>query len=296
MSEDWNVGKLLSVTEDFFSKKGIETARLDAELLLADTLELSRESLLTRREQRLTDIEISSFRERVRQRGSAKPVAYLLRQKEFYSIPFYVDESVLIPRPETEHLVEHALAWITKRAEKKNPPTPFRICDIGAGSGCVSAAIASARTDVAVTSTEIDPRAAALAVRNISDLGLLNRVRIVQCDLFPIAADEPFDVIVSNPPYLSAQEYDILQPSVRKFEPKIALTDGMDGLSYYRRILGKAEQHLSRSGVLLLEISPRIAAEFSNAEFMDRFPLVLKKIHPDLAGLPRVAEFVFRPN
>lgn len=278
----WQVGNLLSVTADFFSKRGIESARLDAEVLLADTLDLTRELLIARREQRLTDIELSAFRERVRQRAGQRPVAYLVNRKEFFSLPFYVDESVLIPRPETELLVE----LILRRLKSQ-----IQICDVGTGSGCIAAAVASSRPDCSVLATEISENAAKVAVKNMSDLGLLSNVRVCRCDLFPVHTSEPFDVIVSNPPYLSLEEYHALPPGIRKFEPKGALTDEKDGLTMYRRIFRSAASRIKPDGVLFLEVSPRIADLFRTRSFLADFSFVLTDIHKDLAGLPRVAEF-----
>ncbi|MBI4180088.1 peptide chain release factor N(5)-glutamine methyltransferase [bacterium] len=283
---EWAVGNLLSRTTQFFRDKGIESPDLDAELLLAHTLGLTRESLLTRRERTLTDLELSSYRERVRQRAGAKPVAYILNRKEFFGLPFYVDESVLVPRPETEHVVESALSWLQSSIQQR--ASSIRICDLGTGSGCIAAAIAHARPDVRITATELSKGAAKVAARNMADLGLLGRVRLVQRDLFPAESSETFDVIVSNPPYLSLAEYESLPRTIRKFEPKEALTDGGDGLAVYRRILRAAPGRLNPGGRIFLEISPRIAGDLD--KLLGGGPLHVTAIHKDLAGLDRVAE------
>lgn len=288
MSDPWTVAGLLSTTEEFFSKKGIESARIDAELLLADTLDLTRESLLARRERGITDIELSAYRERVRHRAANKPVAYLLNRREFYSINFYVDASVLIPRPETEILVEQTLKIISSKSQ-------IHICDVGTGSGCVAAALAHSRPDVFVTATELSGSAARLAVRNLSDLGLLKNVRVVQCDIFPADSITSFDLIVSNPPYLSMEEYAALPPGIRRFEPQEALTDSGDGLGVYRRIFKLSAKRLRPEGILLLEISPRIA-QILNTGGLDPSPFAPGTVHPDLAGRPRVAEFHLKTN
>ena len=296
MTEDWNVGKILTVTEGFFQKAGIESARLDAELLLADTLDLSRETLLSRREQSLTDIEISSYRERVRQRAGKKPVAYLLKRKEFFSMPFYVDENVLIPRPETEHLIERALNWLKLRFPIPNPESRVPICEVGTGSGCIAAALASARPDVQVTATEHSPEAAAVAVKNLADLGQLSRVRVVQCDLFPMDLLTRYDIVVSNPPYLSLHEFEALPAGIRRFEPKEALTDGRDGLTFYRRILKMAAKRMRPNGAVFFEISPGIETSFKGGPLLENLPFSLTAIYPDLAGLPRVAQLELIQN
>lgn len=289
MTEIWEVGKLLAVTADFFTKRGIESARLDAELLLAHTLDISRESLLARRERRLTDIELSAFRERVRHRAGDKPVAYLLNRKEFFSLNFYVDENVLIPRPETEHLVELALKSVGSKSN-------IRICDVGTGSGCVAAAIAHSLPEARVIATEFSRAAAAVAVHNMAELGLLGRARVVLCDLFPIQPADPYDVIVSNPPYLSVEEFESLPPTIRRFEPRMALTDEEEGVNFHRRILRAALTRLKPDGVIFVEISPRLAGRFQSEGGIVASPFICAAIHPDLAALPRVAEIRFRSN
>ena len=293
LKESWNVGAILSTTEDFFKKRGIDTARLDAELILAHTLDLPRERLLAGRERRLTDIEISAFRERVRQRAGHKPVAYLLNKKEFFSLPFYVDEHVLIPRPETEHLVEQASRWIAHQSKIKNLKSKIQVCEIGAGSGCIASALARARPECSITATEISGPAARIAVKNVAALGLLGRVRILHRNLFPFPSDLRFDLIVSNPPYLSLEEFEALPPAIRRFEPRLALTDEGDGLTVYRRIFRSAARHIRPDGALFLEVSPRIAAALESGGLLENSPLRLAALHPDLAGLPRVAELRF---
>lgn len=294
MAEIWEVGKILSVTEEFLAKRGIDSARIDAELILADTLDISRESLLARREHRLTDIEVSRFRERIRSRAGHQPVAYLLRRKEFYSLPFFVNEHVLIPRPETEHLVESVLSWMDLKSKKAKSDSAFHLCEIGAGSGCIAAALAKSRAGIFITATEKNEEAARVAVKNISDLGLIHRVRVAHCDLFPIGLPAAFDAIVSNPPYLSLEEYEALPPTIRKFEPRESLTDEKDGLGVYRRILSRAGKRLQPEGSIFFEISPSIAPRLADRRFWAGTAFSLTSIQNDLAGRPRVAEFRYR--
>ncbi len=295
MAEIWEVGKILAVTEDFFSKRGIESARLDAELLLADTLEVSREILLARREQRLTDIELSAYRERVRHRAGNKPVAHLIGHREFYSLPFYVDKNVLIPRPETELLVDLAAKWVNHESKIQNLKSKIQICDVGTGSGCIAAAVATHCPTACVTATEFSLAAAGIAVQNLSALGLLDRVRVVLCDLFPLGSTERFDVIVSNPPYLSLEEFESLPPGIRKFEPRMALTDEEDGTTIYRRLFRMARKRLIDGGVIFVEISPRIAGRIADGSLLKDLPFTCVATHPDLAGLPRAAELRLNP-
>ncbi len=289
MTEIWESGRILSVTADFFKKRGIESARLDAEILLADTLEQTREILLADQSRLLTELELTRYRERVRQRAAGKPAAYLLNRKEFYSLPFYVDEHVLIPRPETELLVDLALKL------SRAAGCGRRVCDVGTGSGCIAAALAHADADLQITATEISKDAARVAVRNLSDLGLLYRVRVVECDLFPAPAGERYDIIVSNPPYVSMEEFESLSPTIRRYEPKPALTDGADGLTVYRRLVTECPAHLrSPGGSILLEVSPRISQRLPAILAEEKSPLALVDVHPDLAGLPRVAQLSWR--
>ncbi len=177
-----------------------------------------------------------------------------------------------------------------------NSKSQIHICDLGAGSGCIAAALAHCRPDIFVTATERSEGAARVAVKNICDLGLLSRVRIIRCDLFPIDVTEPFDVIVSNPPYLSLKEFESLPPGIRRFEPREALTDEGDGLTVYRRILKTSGEHLKSDGVMFLEISPTIAQHFSPDDLLKNSSFTLVAVHPDLAGLPRVAELRLEPE
>lgn len=258
----------------------MESPRLDAELLLADALELTRESVLAERDRRLNDLELVRYRERVRRRGRYCPVAYIVGEKEFYGLPVRIDPRALIPRPDTETLVEAALALIPLA-------TPFRVCDIGTGSGCIAAALATHRPAARITATDLSSDAASLAVDNLTALGLLDRITVYHADLFP-QAPGLYDLIVSNPPYLSEQEYAELPEDIRLFEPKQALLAGADGLAAYRNILKRAAKCLTPGGRLLLEISPRVAELLPGIVASSRF--TLETILPDIAARPRVAQ------
>lgn len=278
-AEAWDVGHILNVTADYFKKRGIDSPRLDAELLLADALESSRESVLADRERRLTDFELIRYRERVSRRGRRCPVAYILGEKEFYGLPVRVDGRALVPRPDTETLVEAALARMDEGAA-------VRVLDIGTGTGCIAAALATHRPAARIAATELSADAASLAVENLTALGLLDRVTVYHADLVPQAPLE-YDLIVSNPPYLSAEEYAALSEDIRLFEPKQALVGGADGLASYRAILRRAKTCLAAEGRLLLEISPRIAGLLPDIAATSSYRI--ESILPDLAARPRVA-------
>lgn len=290
------IGEILQITEDFFRKQSIDSARLDAEVLLAHVLHIAREELLCRGKQEMTEAAISDYRVCVRLRGKGMPVAYIRQHKEFYGMNFRVNQNVLIPRPETEHVVTLASQWIHATTGKRNPGDVIEVCEIGTGTGCIAAALAHRHPDVHVTATDISEPAIRVALDNIADLGLLSRVQVLRCDLFPISTSCLYHLILSNPPYISLPEYDSLPKTIRDYEPKEALTDLDDGCSFYRRIITEAASHLHPSGTMFFEISPSVAEKIPQWTFLTESPFALGAIHPDYAGLPRVAEITWKTS
>lgn len=252
------------------------TAQRDAELLLLHVMSLSRAELLAHPERELTERQSSHYQAAITRRIHHEPVQHILGKQEFYGRDFIVNRLVLIPRPETEHLVEAALAI---------RPEPQRILDIGTGSGILAITCVLERPHAAVTATDISPAALAVAQKNAQQLGTTERIRFVASDLFAALDGERFDCIVSNPPYVGTTES--LEPQVREFEPSSALYAGADGLAIYRRLIPGAVKHLEPGGHLLLEIGQGQrdavhellrAAGFDGIRFVD-----------DLQGIPRVA-------
>jgi release factor glutamine methyltransferase len=244
----WTVKRLLTWTADFLKKKGSESPRLDAEVLLAHVLEWPRVQLYTHFEQEVEEAPRSSFRELVKRRSEGAPVAYLVGRKEFFSLSLIVSPAVLIPRPDTETAVVVALDCL------KGKPAP-RVVDVGTGSGCLALAIAKHHPTAQVLAIDLSEDALAVARKNAEILGLLDRIEFRRGDLLATAAqDGPFDMIVSNPPYIASGEIAKLERGVRDFEPHLALDGGPDGLRVVDRLIEQARTMLSLGGDLILEI------------------------------------------
>ena len=250
--ETWTIQKLLNWITDFFTKKGVDSPRLSAELLLCHILKLERIQLYTFFDRAVSKPELDALHALVKRGGEHEPVAYLVGRCEFYSLPLTITRDCLIPRPETELLVERAVNVLRKR------PAPQAVLDLCTGSGCIAAAIAKEVPDAKIVATDICQAALSVAAKNIEAFKLAERVTLLCGDLFdPVVKgiDAPaFDLVVSNPPYVSDAEYDKLDKNVKDYEPKKALLAGVDGLDVYRRIIAKAGEFLKPDGVLMLEI------------------------------------------
>lgn len=286
-TEPWTVLRLLQWTSDFFKSRGSESPRLDAEILLAHARDCERIELYTAFAEVPSDEQRIAFRELVRRRGEGVPVAQLVGFREFYSIPLRVDDNVLVPRPETEHLVVEAIDQ-AKRIAGSVTDRPLRILDIGTGSGAIAIAIAKNLQDAEIVAVDVSLPALDIAQWNVDKQKLSERITLLQSDLFEsLQPDSPFDIICSNPPYVSQSEYDELPETVRNHEPRGALLSGADGTEIIARILTDAPAHLSRGGQLILEYSPMIAdackalAE-SSGQWSDIKPI------RDLAGHQRI--------
>jgi release factor glutamine methyltransferase len=256
------------------------TAQRDAELLLLHITRLTKADLLTHPERELTERQCEHYRAAIARRALHEPVQYITGTQEFYGRPFIVNPLVLIPRPETEHLVETALAL----APQPSHIRPLHILDIGTGSGILAITLALELPHATVTATDISVPALAVAQQNARSLGA-DRVQFLASDLFANLQDARFDCIASNPPYVAAGE--VLEAQVRDYEPASALYAGDDGLAIYRRLIPDAAAHLQPAGYLLLEIGQgqrdSIAALLRTSAFSDiRFV-------DDLQGIPRVA-------
>ncbi|TWT53179.1 Release factor glutamine methyltransferase [Rubripirellula amarantea] len=255
--DPWTVLRLLEWTTDFFKKKGSDSPRLDAEVLLAHARECERIQLYTAFNEEPSEEQKIAFREMVRRRGEGTPVAQLVGAKEFYSMSFRVDENVLIPRPETEHLVIEALdlAKASKITER-----PLQIADIGTGSGVIAITIAKQLPTAELVAVDQSESALAIAKWNADKHQVADRIEFMQSDLLS-AVESParFDIICSNPPYVTSAEYEELSPSVKDFEPKLALVSGPKGTEIIERILAEANTRLVDGGRLLIELSPMIA-------------------------------------
>jgi len=255
----WTVLRLLEWTTDFFKKRGSESPRLDAEILLAHARDCQRIELYTAFDQVPEEEQRVAFRELVRRRGEGAPVAQLVGAREFYAIPLRVDENVLIPRPETEHLVVEAIDRL-KVMQEADPHVTRHVLDVGTGSGAIAIAVAKSLPNMHVTAVDISLQALEIARWNVEHQKLVERIELLQSDLFEaLAPSSTFDIICSNPPYVSQSEYDALSPTVREFEPQSALLAGPTGTEVIERLLDQARDYLKPGGRLIIELSPMIA-------------------------------------
>ncbi len=286
-SDRWSVGRLLVWTADYLKRKGAESPRLDAEVLLAKVLEWDRVQLYTHFEDEVGEGARAGFKELVRRRVEGSPVAYLVGRKEFYSLSLAVSPAVLIPRPDSEFVVVEFLA-ATKAIGEPNA------LDVGTGSGCLALACARHHKGARFLATDLSAEALAVAVENARTLGLSDRVTFRAGDLYEPAADAgPFDAIVSNPPYIPTADLAALEPGVRLFEPHSALDGGYDGLRIVARLVVGAPDLLKVNGHFILEIGT--AQEASVRELVAAAPgLELTPTVRDHANHPRVVHAIRR--
>jgi release factor glutamine methyltransferase len=242
----WTIASLVKWAVDDFRARGIENPRLDAELIVAHALGIDRTRVIIDGNRPLEGAELVKLRDLVRRRRAHEPIAYLRGHREFYGREYKVDRRVLIPRPDTEALVDVALS------RTQHVSLSMRLLDLCTGSGCVAITCARQRPTSKVVATDLSPDALAVARENAYRLGAYN-VAFVESDLFANVRGE-FDVITANPPYIVTSEIETLMPDVRDFEPRLALDGGADGLDLVRRIVDVAPRHLVPGGLLALEI------------------------------------------
>jgi len=295
-AEPWTVLRLLQWTTDYFRKHGSTSPRLDAEVLLAEARGSTRIDLYTAFGSEPSDEVREAFRELVRRRAEGTPVAYLVGHKEFYSIDLRVSEATLIPRPETEHLVVEVLdrakemlaADPSRNQAAPNQAAPIRIADIGTGCGAIPIAIAKNLPHCALIATDISPAALQIARYNVGRYHLEDRIELREGDLLePLAGEPPLEILCSNPPYISQEEYEQLAVDVRNFEPRQALVAGAKGTEVIERLLAQVPAKLVPGGCFIFELSPMIAADvvrMANEFGTYQAPKLIK----DLAGLPRI--------
>ncbi len=232
-------------TTDFFEAKGIETPRLDAELLIGHALGLKRMQLYLQFERPVLEPELERLRPLVRRRGTREPLQHIIGDLEFSNIVLKTDRRALIPRPETEELIEHIVRELSE--------APARIADLGTGSGAIALALATQFSGSRVTAVEISPEAAALASENANASGVGDRIEIVIGDWKSVLTGGEFDLIVANPPYLSAAEVASAAPEVRDFEPRGALVAENEGMAALEEIIRMAPAILAADGLVALE-------------------------------------------
>jgi release factor glutamine methyltransferase len=269
----WTVLELLKWTTDYFGRSGIESARLDAEVLLAHALTIPRLRLYIDYEKPVLPEERDAYRSLVQRRAQERvPVSQLLGTREFWSLEFKVSSDVLTPRPETETLVEYGLSKATMETPASGPSTTPRILDLGTGSGAIALSLASELPHAVVTATDLSKRALQIAHLNADQLHMSERIRFLEGDLFAPVVSERFDLIVSNPPYVARSDEGSL-PKELSHEPEMALFSGPDGLDVIRRLVTEAGDHLTPGGWLGIELSPEqadeVERELTQAGFVD---------------------------
>jgi release factor glutamine methyltransferase len=294
--ETWTTLKLIEWTATHFKKKGIPSPRLDAEYLLASCIGCKRIDLYTQFNKPIQQAELDRFRKTVERRAKREPLQYILGDTEFYGLPIKVSSDVLIPRPETELLVEET---ISVGAGLKSTPT---ILDIGTGSGCIAIALAKNIPEAQITATDQSATILSLARENAQLNNVADQIEFVEADLFPNSVGAgpracPFNIIVSNPPYIPSVELDQLQEEVRDWEPRSALDGGADGLDIYRRIVTGLADYLVPDGFFIGEIGNdqeaairelfEGQARLANGESR-RAWCESVEIKKDLAGHPRI--------
>ncbi|MEX2112268.1 MAG: peptide chain release factor N(5)-glutamine methyltransferase [Pirellulales bacterium] len=255
MADDWTIGRLLGWTADYLAAHGSESPRLEAEVLLAHARGCRRIELYTSFEDPADEGLRTAFRGLVRRRAEGTPVAYLVGHREFYSLDFRVTPDVLIPRPETEFVV----LTLLDLAKALPADREIAIADVGAGSGVIGITAARHVPRARVTAVDISPAALAVARDNAERLGVIDRMEFLEGDLLTmVAAKQPFDIIASNPPYITTAELAELARDVRQFEPELALSGGASGTDVIERLIPQAAERLAGGGSLLLEISPML--------------------------------------
>jgi release factor glutamine methyltransferase len=273
------VHTLLKRAESYLKDCGVGDARHSSEELLRYVLKLSKRAELFLYPAELSRARVTRYVAAIRKRGTRYPLQYIIGTVGFRDCELIVTEDVLIPRPETEVLVGYVLDFVRKR------PKP-RILDVGTGSGAIAVSIAEECQDAHVTAIDSSFRALSIAEKNVINNKVSERVRLVAGDLLsPLVRDETFDCIVSNPPYIAEQEYAALEPELRH-EPRSALLEGGDGLSYYKRISEHARGFLKPKGMLAFEIGQ--AQGKAVAEIMHSYRFSEVTIYPDLTGRDRI--------
>ena len=292
----WTVRRVLEWTTGHLKKHGSDTARLDAEILLAHARGCQRIQLYTAYDEPLTDAVRATMRDLVQRRAQAEPVAYLVGHREFFSLDFRVTRDVLIPRPDTETLVieiiEGVKTLLAARASTSDNVRAVRVLDLCTGSGCVAVAVAknclTTKFDVEIVATDISSAALAVARENSNAHKVDDRIEFLEGDLFTtLAPDAKFDIIAGNPPYIPSAEIDTLDAEVAKHEPRLALDGGPTGLAVFDRLITAAPRHAAPGAIFLMEMSPE-QTEPLQQRLLAHGGYADVSVRKDLAGRSRV--------
>lgn len=275
----WTISSLLNWTVNYFKSKNIQSARLDAEVLLSHVLRQERIYLYVHFDEPMEQNELSKFREYVKKRAQHVPIAYIIGEREFMGLPFKVTKDTLIPRPDTEILVENVLNNVDKDKE-------IEIVDIGTGSGAIILSLLVKLPKAQGKTVDISSKAIEVAKENAVNLQVNDRCEFFVGDLFAPLNGSKFDVIVSNPPYIPQKDIATLEDDVKEYEPVSALTDGGDGLSYYRRLLSEGKAYIKENGFIALEIGIYQSEDVKQIAMDNGWKNI--KIIKDYAGIDRV--------
>jgi len=281
----WTIQRLLAWTTDFFRERGIESPRLDAEVLLSALLGRDRMYLYVHFDEPLEPEELARFRGYVKERAAHVPLAYVLGRREFMGLDFRVTRDTLIPRPDTEILVQCAVDFLRTRMDAGE--AACSIADIGTGTGAIALSTLRYTVGTHADAVDISPAAAAVTRENAEMLGLAARVAVHVGDLLAPLTGRRYDMILSNPPYIPTADIATLMPEVRSYEPHLALDGGTDGLNIYRRLMADAPALLKEGGAIAVEVGIDEAAAVA-ALAMAHPRIVRTEILKDLAGIERV--------
>lgn len=279
-SEETGIGQLLFEATRLLQEEGLDTPRLDAELLLGHVLGLTRAQIHIYSDRRLDAAELDTYRELIERRRWHEPMAYILGYKEFYGLVFYVDQRVLIPRPETELLVEKGLEI------GQSVSYPLTIADVGTGSGAIAISLAAHLPQAIIYALDASPEALEVAALNCRRHGVERHVHLLQGDLLS-PLPEPVDLIVANLPYVCGTEWEQLPRTIAAYEPRSALDGGPDGLDAIRRLLARARFHLKPRARVLLEIGATQGAVVTDLA-RHHFSTATVEVIQDYAGLDRI--------
>ncbi|MCK9209785.1 MAG: peptide chain release factor N(5)-glutamine methyltransferase [Ignavibacteriaceae bacterium] len=273
--------ELLNLTTNFFEQKGIDSARLNAELLLAEILNCKRLDLYLSFDKPIKEEEVDNYRAFVKRRGNREPLQYILGHVEFYGLTFFVNKDVLIPRQETEILIETVLNSTDKEAE-------LNILDIGTGSGIIAVALAKHLPNAKIVAVDKSPEALAVAKQNAETHNVSQRITYLQNDVLiaSLPIDEKLDIIVSNPPYVSQLEFQSLQKEIVAHEPDFAVTDFSDGFTFYRKIIESSKKYLNENGKIFFELGAGQSAQVKSLFELHNFSSI--EIRKDYSNIDRV--------
>lgn len=255
MKKEWRAQDLLDWTRNYFKTKGIEEPRLEAEVLLSYALRLERIELYVQFDRPANEAERALFRELIKRRVAGEPISYIVNRREFMSLPFYVDPRVLIPRPDTEILVEEGIRLLRQR------PNQVRAADIGTGSGAIAVSLARYVPQVQVFAVDNNPGALEVATHNAALNGVEKRIVFRAGHLLEPLEGQQFHVIAANLPYIPSKDLPKLSKEVRDFEPWSALDGGLDGVSIYKELIPQAWSYLNEDGYLLVELGNEVQAQ-----------------------------------